>query len=56
MYVTILDFQSGRVIINKYEPEHDERDMEEIIKEELNHSNFQYMCTNDLMLTINNTD
>ena len=56
MYVTILDFQSGRVIINKYEPEDDERDMEEIIEEELNHFSFQYMCTNELILTINNSD
>ena len=51
-YVTILDFQKGEVIIKAYDDSVNDVE-EEVVKTICDHSDYLYMCTSELKLTIN---
>lgn len=53
MYVNILNYRKGEVLIVKYSEETPVEDFEEWVTEHLGHSDFHYMCTNELILKIN---
>lgn len=54
MYLTILDYRTGRILINKYDPKELEGiDAEEEVTEKLGHSDFHYMCSNELIMLVN---
>lgn len=52
MYITILDFFNGKVIIEQYD-EKDPRSGEEIANDIAGHSNVQYLCTEQLIIEAN---
>ena len=52
MYVSILNYRTGEVIIHSYSEDFDE-DMEEFIADKLEHNDFHFMCSNELKLSIN---
>jgi hypothetical protein len=59
MYLTILDFRKGKVIIQKYKKkdfDHDHDFENHIQSEILGHSDFNFICTNELILSINDEE